>query len=852
MSSTSTATTPSEGPAFIANDFFFTATGLALQDVREAAVIALAEAFDTTEQKVSATIGVPAGSGVARRMAATMAERAVLSRRLQTVWTVDFIVETVLSQEAAFQAILDSLQEDSATFATQLLEALVTVTGFSSDDLVFEFGGFGQPPPADSPDAVLAEVEFQTTLLVDNLLAGNDTRVELEILGVQAVAQRVTTESIVEAGGALPIAVDDGAEVSVPASVFDDLGVSGEVVFVVIPLKASQFANTTSETEVDIQSTLNLDLFNEEGGKYAVGGLSNPINLTLPMDSGVTAEAVCAFWDADLNDWSSVGVEVVSNEGGILICATVHLSLFGAIVRGLLATLLCANGGILSKEGFDALGASSDWVTQWPTVVFWIILLSFIVLITWGIVLDIKRYQTGRWSDEHFLVPDGAEAPEEAGVEAGAAAGAATAVICFAAGETIVAACEILGGVVRDMADEIFGMFFEWFGEVRDICEGICEGCGAIFSGGAGESLAGGAVAGGGLAGFCFVVARSAARTTAHRESTAAHGVVPDEDYKEALAVIEEKKVESNNPNSPRNQEPNSPQSPNSPNNQGNSRHATPRCEKREETLKRLHDSTSERFDNEHAKLAQATAAGPMLANQFIAHGPIGSVMLFSIYYPSSVRALLLCCDVLGATMVATIFMEVNSSMPNKKESDEDCEIEGIGEMIGRLIAIGLVSGMLAAFPVAVFSRLHHRKFLKMDYEGSKAWKRQLKKWRVMDIILWILALAYIGFATIYIMLFFANVAQEDQGAWVVSAGISFASDAVLVPIAVVGGPPLVATVMITVLCCLLKKSRSEVAELILSENRRVGNNPEGEAAPEAAMAGESSVDSRGLRDVSV
>jgi hypothetical protein len=100
----------------------------------------------------------------------------------------------------------------------------------------------------------------------------------------------------------------------------------------------------------------------------------------------------------------------------------------------------------------------------------------------------------------------------------------------------------------------------------------------------------------------------------------------------------------------------------------------------------------------------------------------------------------------------------------------------------GRLIAIGLVSGLVAGIPISVTNNLHKRELVHVPYEGSPEWHKQLRNWRLRDGIIGIVGSAYCLFAVNYICLFFANVAEADQSDWMISAGIGFFEDFVLLP----------------------------------------------------------------------
>jgi hypothetical protein len=176
-------------------------------------------------------------------------------------------------------------------------------------------------------------------------------------------------------------------------------------------------------------------------------------------------------------------------------------------------------------------------------------------------------------------------------------------------------------------------------------------------------------------------------------------------------------------------------------------------------------------------------------------HSPVGLVIVRSITASHSLRALFLCMDLLGSLMLATVFCSASGGALSKK-SPKGCEAScddpdsGVDQetcyymQFGRLIAIGVVSALVAGVPIAILNSLHQREFVRVPYEGSPNWHAQLRSWRRRDRLIWIIGIAYCLFAVNYVCLFFANVAEIDQADWIISAGISFLEDFVVLPVA--------------------------------------------------------------------
>jgi hypothetical protein len=195
----------------------------------------------------------------------------------------------------------------------------------------------------------------------------------------------------------------------------------------------------------------------------------------------------------------------------------------------------------------------------------------------------------------------------------------------------------------------------------------------------------------------------------------------------------------------------------------------------------------------------------------WMVHGPLGSVLTRSLTVSHSMRALHLCMQLLGMLMLATVFCQASGGAL-AKDSDEACEFdcaEGgvdvatcIQMYVGRLLAIGLVSALVAGIPVTVITSMHARQFVHVPYEGSPEWHKCLKKWWRADMAVWVIGLAYCGFAVNFIVLFFANVAAQDQEDWMISASISFSQEFIIVPVSIGFVISLMCLILLAVTAC--------------------------------------------------
>jgi len=805
------------------------------------------------------------------------------------VWTVIFSVSVLAALESAGRDLLETLLADPSAFSSLLEQALIDIVGDSSA-LAFSMGTFAEPPPDNVVTALVAEVERQQATLVEDLLSGNSSRLNVSVEGMTVVAERIDTSEAANSTEDIVLEVNEEVSVSVSPETLADLGTPEglDIVIVVTPLTAivtedsSTGANASDDAGEDasadttvVQASIKIDIYDSEGGLYSIRNLENPIQFSFTLPEGVE-DLECAVWDPYIPDWSSDGVSVVSRTNTTLVCQTTHLSLFAAIARGFLQGLKCSQADLFKAESFEEL-MKGKWFYQFGAIVLWVVLLLFFGMMAYAITLDVKR--RSRWTDTNFLIPE-QDAAQLVDGEGDAGGGNATVIASIVAFCSLCAQySEVLWEVVSEIINEFFADMFEYIGEVRDICQGFCESmCEAIDPTAASR--------GGVLSTVLVLAAQRAIGTHAHRNACADLGVHHNDKYDLAIGEILEvaqkadAKKENQNPQSPthasENQvdkddqgtEPASPNSHQSPGGsqesfkEATSRAASPagkrklksmnrglstqkssltdgssvtaqRFAARAEHLEKLHIAQLERKEHHHENSHYFCSMPMKVARQLLKLGPLGSCFVFSIYAPSSLRVLLLFCDIFGAVAVATVFMELEGAAPDQGNDDE-CEDEpDLAGLFGRLLAIGVVSGFFAAFPLAIFRRLHTRKFQTIDYEDSPKYKTKLRSWFVQDVMLWILASAYGSFCVLYIMLFMANVAPEDQNAWIFTAGVAFLNDLMLTPLSIALAPAIIAGILVGILACYHRKSRNEMIDTILTW----GHDDDGEAQEAAEEA---------------
>mmetsp|Transcript_37000 Transcript_37000/g.86727 ORF Transcript_37000/g.86727 Transcript_37000/m.86727 type:complete len:1531 (-) Transcript_37000:22-4614(-) len=777
----------------IAGLFDFTASGATLNAARRACVSTLAHHLELNEAAISCTVAVP------RRIAAHAA--GFLDGGFDSApvfaWDISFSVAVPYALSDAAHERLENVASNSTAFAQDyLLEMISHEDIFLTQDLLestYSFGTFGVRELGVVQE-LLANLEQARQELVEDLIASESRILTEDFQTYVLVGQKLNSSELSEPGGVIKIPVVGGTEVTIPDTLFTDLKVIGnqDIVLVFAALGNSSQEEDSSTVVFD---SLSLDVYNDQGAIYTVAALSKPIRFTLKAADDT---AICSYWDEDLARWSEEGISTGGVEDGELQCATVHLSLFGGIVRGFAGAFFCNQALLFSKESFDEL-TQGEWRLSWGALLLWFWLFLAVAYLVAAMVIDHRR--DVKWDDKHFLITE--REPPSGSAEALPKVAATVQAISMT--EVL---CDVVGSGMRDILDDITSSCFAFSGEVRNIAEAICE---ATCAGGGGEIFAAGPFA------LFALAAKHLLDVTAHRNTCASlkydhtdeHIVAGESALEETLSVTKE-------------------------NSDAGAMQATKsaRFEQQKGTLARIQNTYEQQRLVEESRLHRWTSCPGMLWKNWVNHGVLGSSLVFSMSMPSGLRALLVMCDFLGALLVSTIFLESESLTPSKRDRSL-CEAEGFGERIGRLMALAVAAGLLAALPIAILSRLHSRSFTRVDYEGGRLWKRQLRAWIFRDLILWLLALSYAVFCTLYLCLFFANVAEEDHAAWLFMAFLSFLDDFIVTPLAACLVPPLLGLFLVSCLSVRYWKPRKEILQMLkdMESKRQSGSQTEEDAA---------------------
>lgn len=157
------------------------------------------------------------------------------------------------------------------------------------------------------------------------------------------------------------------------------------------------------------------------------------------------------------------------------------------------------------------------------------------------------------------------------------------------------------------------------------------------------------------------------------------------------------------------------------------------------------------------------------------------SVFRFGVFMPASMRALLLSCRLFGAMFVISVFFQT-SGHALVVSSDQNCEEDPKGpvELLTQCLVIGLGSLIIARIPVSILARFNSRQFRFYDHEDDR--ERQLRAWRLRDMLMWIFGVFYLAVCIVFLMTFLANINAADATEWKIAISLELLSEFILVP----------------------------------------------------------------------
>lgn len=586
-----------------------------------------------------------------------------------------------------------------------------------------------------------------------------------------------------------------GFWVDLPVSLLDLLGLDA-VLGVAIAYDVPVIQPLLSRDELGVEvvgmtSAISINLFREDGQPLNVTDLQEPIALSMPVND---TRAKCAFFKEDEELWSYTGLEKrlsrpFGNETAVdgMACYTRHLTLFGAIIRGFIMALSCAQLQLLSIEALREL-LRGEWWASPIAIAYWFLLLFFFALTLTAHVKD--RADADRWEDAFFLIPRHLSKPEEFVVTDSMEKEPFSLRACLMAPLQF-----FLSSAWRDVLDEIASRWFNYFGDVRSFCETMFEGM-EMQAGGEHHDKSR-------FQAISHNVMRSLVSSAARRQASTSLGLSIDTvtfltDDEQLGKVLFQAALAGNSE-----QEGIPPHGV-----EGIMPHV-----RRLQAWKDLHEEVIKQIDRHWEVTSSWCGMVGAAVRIFLMSNPLISAFFRCHFQTRAQRVMLFNCELLGALMLTCVFTEASGGAASKNNENKECESDGVGEQIGALIAFAMVSLLIAGIPVLLISSLQSRSLQKFDYPDCPGWQRQLASWRAQDKLFWCTSLLYATFCALFVAIFLANVSLADHGPFGLSTSIQLVEDTILIPLGMASFVPAITSLAVSIAWYARGGDRSEMLQ---------------------------------------
>lgn len=532
------------------------------------------------------------------------------------------------------------------------------------------------------------------------------------------------------------------------------------------------------------------------GAAVPVESLPEPIEFELPIN--FTERMECSFWDDSLEEWSKKGVNVHANAtlDNFLMCETYHLSLFGAIIEGVILTLKCSNFALFSGEALKNVFLGG-WLQNTGGLIFLGLLVALLTCFASASRLDYKRAQAMSWRDEFFVVEkvnedvevdaepsplsddddiDNFEGGRPETITSAASRNANKLLLKSKESVTAAVACCLTSPEVREAIDDIGSAWFEYFAEVRGFFH-------ALFEGHEGHS---------GLVSdsrffrivhnvMAHMLIVSSRRQTAASLGVSNHVVTYILECKDISNYLVDERVRLRREELAQRDGQQVREHPQ----QQNWRTSGSQLEAWENLRREVCDRIHERV---HLHGSKHCAVAHSIAATFKGLNPAGEIFSLDIFQSCKAKVLVLACDVLGAFAFSCAFFEASGMVRGKPRVGEtECEVgDALGRRLGRFLVIAFSCLVCASLPVVILNSLQTKKLVAVEGGlDSEAGQHQLRVWQIQGNMFWAFGTFYASICTLYVLAFLANIGDADHSDWSFMTLIALCQDFMVVPTAV-------------------------------------------------------------------
>lgn len=525
-------------------------------------------------------------------------------------------------------------------------------------------------------------------------IAGGDDEIsEAQNDGGQISAARIGPGSggpvVVAAPSGLP--QSRGLSATVPEGVLQQAG--GTVIAVLSEHGPDAKMELATPGAALAEAPVAFRLFNAEGEPLDSSALAEPIHISLGPDKRI---ATCAFWNNTIGAWSSVGLSEVEHDGPELICATIHLTLFAAILQVFVDVVACSNVVALSAESFERL-ADGGWAGRPGCLILWSMMVLSVIAGAVAKYFDTLHRRNFQWSEDMLLT--GHEAFDNTKHHAS-----------------------------RDLFHEIV------------LAKKFAQAPSKIGD---------------------FFVDRCARHVAAHDK-----GIIAI-DVKQLMMIhqvdIKNEKIAKKRTEVGGTSSEGATQSTVTAGGKCLHRDSTRGAEVRMEHSLALQQAAQKGIEEFSKSWRPAWKVWVLFSSLH----PWLQLRFFSLGAYGAERALLPAARLFLTMFSCALFFE--RSLNDTGEGD-DCEAQNWQEEFARNIAVAVLGSMLSKLPLLMVKKLQRRRFKHSDNWDAQARRKQMLKWMLADVVQWLLGLLYIGFSTLFILSFIANINRATEMQFLSSA----------------------------------------------------------------------------------
>jgi hypothetical protein len=198
----------------------------------------------------------------------------------------------------------------------------------------------------------------ESALLAELFASGATSLVRADVPGAVTKVERVNTSDL--AANSLTVELEGtAAAVTLPSTLVQDTGEGDGLILLMTAFELSEQNGTLGSRSTDSQGvavegtlglvSVKLSTLSDPETPLSISGLRDPIQIQLNTNASSGLE--CAYWDDDQLVWATDGMEFLrGTETTPLVCASYHLTIFSALLRGILMAFVCSQANLVSEE----------------------------------------------------------------------------------------------------------------------------------------------------------------------------------------------------------------------------------------------------------------------------------------------------------------------------------------------------------------------------------------------------------------------------------------------------------------------------------------------------------------------